>query len=279
MTNESDGDNRFQEFFEDGGYVSLKNHLYNYLLRKRAVEKALPKGQKGLILETGSGISPMVTSVDSVVYSDLSLSAMQTLKQKHGKGLYVVADAMHLPFRPETFSCAVSSEVLEHLPDDQKALREIARVLKPSGSFVVTFPHRRFYFAGDDRFVGHHRRYELCDMEDLLREAGIEPVSIRKVLGPLEKLTMIAAVFCFFLLSKWRSRHPSKAAKKGQSIFIIRLFMLSNRLYAGLAWLDAHIFPRALSTVVLIRALKRLNPHNKFPLPLPPWRSESEDFR
>ena len=112
----------------------------------------------------GSGISPVLISYDHVVYSDISFSALRTLKQMHGKGYYVVADGMNLPFKAEVFSHVISSEVMEHLEDDRAALREIARVAKPSGSLVVTFPHRHFYFTYDDRFVNHYRRYEIPDV-------------------------------------------------------------------------------------------------------------------
>ena len=53
--------NRFEDFFADDAYVSMKNLLYNYLLRKRAIRKCLLKQERGLILEVGSGLSPMVT--------------------------------------------------------------------------------------------------------------------------------------------------------------------------------------------------------------------------
>jgi len=73
--------NRFQEFFGDARYVGLKNHLYNYLLRKKAVGKAL-QGEKRLrVLEVGSGLSPVTDAGRQVVYSDLSFLAMRTLKR------------------------------------------------------------------------------------------------------------------------------------------------------------------------------------------------------
>jgi ubiquinone/menaquinone biosynthesis C-methylase UbiE len=168
----SSGDNRFQDFFEDDKYVALKNYLYNYLLRKRAVEKVMQNEKKGVVLEIGSGISPTLTSWDRVVYSDLSFSALRTLRQVHAKGYYVVADGMNLPFKADAFSHAISSEVLEHLDDDRKALKEFAGVTKRGGSLVVTFPHQHFYFSFDDRFVNHHRRYKLPEMERLLIDAG-----------------------------------------------------------------------------------------------------------
>jgi ubiquinone/menaquinone biosynthesis C-methylase UbiE len=74
---------------------------------------------------------------------------------------------------------------LEHLRNAQQALKEMARVMKPSGQLIITFPHRKFYFANDDCFVGHFRRYELHEMQDRLTGLGLRPVSIQKVLGPL----------------------------------------------------------------------------------------------
>ena len=49
--------NRFQDLFNENKYTTLKNHLYNYHLRKKAVEKNLQNENIKLILEIGSGIS------------------------------------------------------------------------------------------------------------------------------------------------------------------------------------------------------------------------------
>ena len=125
--------NRFEDFFADDAYVSLKNLLYNYLLRKRAIRKCMKKQERGLILEVGSGLSPMVTDSDDVVYSDFSFTALRTLKRRQGKGFFVTADAMHLPFKSGSFSQVICSEVLEHLPEDRPALRQMATVMKPGG--------------------------------------------------------------------------------------------------------------------------------------------------
>ena len=249
--------NRFQDFFEDEKYVALKNYLYNYQLRKRAVEKVMRAEEKDLVLEIGSGLSPVLTSWDRIVYSDLSAEALATLKKIHGKGQYVVADAARLPFPDHTFSHVIASEVLEHLPDDNKALAEIARVTKPGGALIVTFPHRRFYFAHDDRFVGHYRRYEIADMVHLIDRAGFTPVFIRKVMGPLEKITMWGVTLGASALEKAKGNTGGTKKRPAPSGAVVGLFKWLNRLYAGLAWVDARIMPRALSTVILIKAKKK----------------------
>jgi ubiquinone/menaquinone biosynthesis C-methylase UbiE len=253
----SANENRFQDFFENEKYVSLKNYLYNYLIRKRAVEKEMQNEKKELVLEIGSGISPVLTSWDRIMYSDLSSSALDRLKKIHGKGLYVVADAMNLPFEDESFSHVISSEVLEHLEDDRKSLREIARVTKPDGVLVVTFPHRHFYFSHDDRFVHHYRRYELKEMILRLEEVGFYPVYIKKVLGPLEKITMLAITIGASIVKKSTRKRDRNKIQGGPSQIIINFFMWCNILFAGLAWIDALIMPRALSTVLLIKARKK----------------------
>ncbi len=92
-----------------------------------------------LILEVGSGLSPMTEASDRMIYSELSFPALRTLKRTQKKGIFVVADATRLPFKAGSFSQVICSEVLEHLPEDRPALREIASVMKPGGSLIPLF--------------------------------------------------------------------------------------------------------------------------------------------
>ncbi len=248
--------NRFQDFFEESKYTLLKNYLYNYRLRKMVVEKSLQNENIKLILEVGSGISPVMTRTKLIIYSDLSYTALQMLKHAYGNGLYVVADCMNLPFKSGAFSHTISSEVLEHLKDDRKAIKELARVTEPSGKLVVTFPHKKSYFANDDRFVNHFRRYELSEMKDRLIDAGFRPVNIHKVLGPLEKITMCFVVYCFSLIQRIKSKKITKTNKPGLMNLFGQFFKWANRFYMLLAWIDARIMPRSLAAVLLIKAEK-----------------------
>jgi len=248
------GGNRFEDFFADDAYRALKNSLYNYLLRKRSVEAQIQDDEP--ILEVGSGLSPMVTDPRRVIYSDLSFSALQTLRQFRRGELFVVADATHLPFKPGSFPQVICSEVLEHLPDDRAALRQIARVMKPGGSLILTFPHRRDYFAVDDRFVRHFRRYELREMEGLLREVGLAPLHVQKVLGPLEKMTMALLTWVISCMSRSRTGRESRGKRVAWPRFAAPLFTVFNRFYCLPVWIDARLAPRTLASVLLIRAVK-----------------------
>ena len=248
--------NRFDAFFDSERYIALKNHLYNYLLRKRAIEKSFDGENIAMSLEVGSGISPMVTFSDRVIYTDLSFDAICMLRKSQREGFHVVADAANLPFRNASFSHVIASEVLEHLPDDTKALQEIAAVLKRYGRLIITIPHRRFYFANDDVYVGHHRRYEINEMLNQLETAGLHAVAVKKVLGPIEKATMMATVWCLSSIEN-KGRVVPSAGAIGYSKAFVALFRWINRLYAVLARIDAAIMPQCLSSVLLIKAEKR----------------------
>lgn len=56
------------------------------------------------------------------------------------KGVKYKADLQNLPFKDATYNFVFASHVLEHIPDDMKAIREISRVLKPNGVAILPVP-------------------------------------------------------------------------------------------------------------------------------------------
>ena len=120
----------------------------------------------------------------------------------------------------------------------------------------MTFPHRRDFFAVDDRFVGHHRRYDLPEMLGILEKSGLWSLSVGKVLGPLEKLTLWATAA--FLTACSFTGRTSRAEGRGfrPPADLVKAFELINRLYAGLARIDARVAPMRLAMVLLVVAEK-----------------------
>lgn len=52
----------------------------------------------------------------------------------------MVVDMTDIPFEDETFDIIIASQVLEHIPDEEKALRELCRVLKRDGKAILSIP-------------------------------------------------------------------------------------------------------------------------------------------
>jgi SAM-dependent methyltransferase len=61
-------------------------------------------------------------------------------------GTILRADLEHLPYGPSSFDVVFLNEVLEHVPDERRALREVWRVLRPAGTVIILSPNRLFPF-------------------------------------------------------------------------------------------------------------------------------------
>lgn len=108
------------------------------------------------------------------------------------------ADLTALPFRTAAFDLVLCSHVLEHIPDDARAMAELARVLKPGGSAIVLVPYdprRPVTEEGRDvaspaerwRRFGHPYHYRIygADLPGRLAAAGLSAtvVSTRAMLS------------------------------------------------------------------------------------------------
>lgn len=93
-------------------------------------------------------------------------------------------DATRLPFADGSFDRIIASEVLEHVPDDDAAFAELARVLRPGGTIAVTVPAwlaERVCWALTDEYHapfvegGHVRVYSERVLRAKLRAVGLRP--------------------------------------------------------------------------------------------------------
>jgi SAM-dependent methyltransferase len=92
----------------------------------------------------------------------------------------VQGDALHLPFADATFDRVICSEVLEHIPDDLGAMRELTRVLRPGGTMAITVPRfgpELINWALSDEYHnvpgGHIRIYRRSVLQTRLRSMGL----------------------------------------------------------------------------------------------------------
>lgn len=99
-------------------------------------------------------------------------------------------DLTKLPFKGGSIDAIVCYHVLEHIPDDQAAMRELSRILKPGGLLFLQVPWRRRVVTDEDpsapveerlRRFGQddHVRYYGSDFESRLARNGLRPGRIR----------------------------------------------------------------------------------------------------
>ncbi len=96
-----------------------------------------------------------------------------------GNATTVQGDALDLPFPDGHFDKIIASEVLEHIPDDMRAMRELLRVLRPGGQLAVTvpawLPERLCWALSEDYHTapgGHVRIYTRAELEAKLKSIG-----------------------------------------------------------------------------------------------------------
>jgi ubiquinone/menaquinone biosynthesis C-methylase UbiE len=107
---------------------------------------------------------------------DLSAAAVADANAAHASArlVFEVADAASLPVDDDSADLFVSLETIEHLPDEHRFLAEVARVLRPGGTFVCSTPDRDVYSPGHrpgsrpwNRY--HVREHSQEEFGDLLR--------------------------------------------------------------------------------------------------------------
>jgi SAM-dependent methyltransferase len=105
-------------------------------------------------------------------------------------GVDVRCDLTQLPLQAAAFDLIVCYHVLEHIPDDGGAIREMARVLKPGGIAIVQVPRRHGVPTDEDpsapeevrisRFGQHdHIRWYGDDFESRLEDGGLLPTVVQ----------------------------------------------------------------------------------------------------
>src|SRR6476660_7027238 len=89
-------------------------------------------------------------------------------------------DALDLPYADATFDCVIASEILEHVPEDDRAIAELVRVLKPGGQLAVTvprwMPEKICWMLSDEYHAnegGHIRIYHADELHDKIVARGL----------------------------------------------------------------------------------------------------------
>ncbi len=148
-------------------YFKIEKEHWLMKIRRTIVQDSLdrylgkaPKHTKLLDFGCGSGI--FVEELEKAGFDahgvDISDEAVRFGALQGIKNLSVI-DSHKINFGDNTFDVVLSMDVLEHLEDEEWALKEIERILKPNGIFVVMVPAYMFLWGVQDEVAHHYRRY------------------------------------------------------------------------------------------------------------------------
>lgn len=173
-----------------------------YREKMRAIHRVAPDLPAREVLEVGggrSGLARLLYPNAHVTTLDVEEQHAAAYVNRDPQVRFVVGDATELPFPDDSFDVVTFLDVLEHIPDDARAVAEATRVLRPGGFVLVTTPshHWRFpYYRAlapicptDEELIArweHVRRG--YSPADLARLFGRPPIKAAGFINPVTAL-------------------------------------------------------------------------------------------
>lgn len=159
---------------------SSRNHFIDVWTRTAMLTRIGPLPARSVILDLGCSTGYLLEDLrgahpDSLLTGvDLVAGGLRKAHANVPQAQLLQADACALPLHDASVDAAVSANLLEHIPDDRAALRELARVLRPGARAVIVVPAGPSAYDYYDRFLGHERRYGRDELATKARDAGLE---------------------------------------------------------------------------------------------------------
>jgi len=154
--------------------TQLLNHLKHFAIKQQTrsyFKKTAPKYIKGKVLDIGAGLNPFRELIKYEKY--VTLDEDEKLKPDITGSIYAI------PAEKEEFDSAVCTDVIEHLNEPLKALKEISRVVKKGGHLYLSAPFIwNLHYEPNDYF-----RYTKYGLQHLMEQAGFKVIKIKGIGG------------------------------------------------------------------------------------------------
>lgn len=193
----------YDPFFFDQLALVEDRHFWfvcrNELLFELARKAVAGRSPKSYVLEVGCGTGNVLRflakscTASTVIGIDRWAEGLRHARKRTSCAL-LQADLRQPPFaRP--FDVIGMFDVLEHLPDDAQALRDIHALLAPGGNLLMTVPaHQCLWSYFDD--AGHHcRRYESRQLRNILTSAGFRVEFLTQFMASIFPLVWVGRRF------------------------------------------------------------------------------------
>jgi SAM-dependent methyltransferase len=182
---------------------SSREHFIDVWTRRSMLERLGAQPSQPVLLDIGCSSGYLLEDLRAshpgalLVGVDLVASGLRRAHENVPDARLLRADACALPLDDASVDGAVSANLLEHVPDDRRALAELHRVLRPGARGVLVVPAGPGTYDYYDRFLGHERRYARGELAGKARAVGLEVV---------EDLHLGSLLYPAFWLVKQRNR-------------------------------------------------------------------------
>lgn len=160
-------------------YHKLEENQWWFISRRNIILKLIKElnlSKSAKILEVGCSGGPLIKLLTLNGFTDLygidiSEDAVNLCKETGLKNVAVM-DCVKTQFNDNEYDLVIASDVLEHIENDDSALAEWNRILKPNGKLIVFVPAFNFLWSMHDEMNHHHRRYSKLLIAQKLEKAN-----------------------------------------------------------------------------------------------------------
>jgi SAM-dependent methyltransferase len=188
-----------EELFEE----SSRAHFIDVWTRRAMLARLGWISPQSTVIDVGCSAGHLLKDLHrsashaTLIGVDLMASGLRNAHTAVPKALLLQADACALPLADASVDAVVSTSVLEHVPDDERALAEIFRIMRPGARAVIVIPLGPGNYDYYDRFLGHARRYARGELASKACRAGLRV---------LEEISLGALLYPVFWVVKQRNR-------------------------------------------------------------------------
>jgi len=200
--------------------------------------------KKTKIIDIGCGISPVSPNVRDTIFIESDKNAVKILKNLGYNS--IEGDICDIPLNKDFADAIFCSEVLEHVPDYKKAIKEFFRVLKKDGLLLITVPIHKKYWAFDDDYVGHLRRFNPDKLAEELKDNKFDILNMKPIGSFVERE-----------ITKLMVRMAMNQKGTGKmSNLKIKLFGILNQIFFGISYLGYLFNNKNNSSIIMIACKK-----------------------
>lgn len=200
--------------------------------------------QPGKVLDVGCGSGKILVELQSQGWQAEGVDTVVAQARRRDLKLKKInLQTQPLPYRKNYFDLVICLDTLEHMADDRLLMAEMARVVKPGGTIIISVPAYQRLFSYWDTMLGHFRRYNRRTLLQAIPKKTLTPVLVSYFFSFL----LLPAIFIRLIKAVFRRRQQSDFGTDPLPVYTHAAVSLLGGLER--LWLKRFTIPFGLSLV------------------------------
>lgn len=191
-----------------------------YITRHLLLQHLQPKFKllSGRLLDFGCGSKPYKELIRVERY--IGVDFLSEGHSHAGEDIDFLYDGKRLPFKSQCFDSMLSTQVFEHVPNLEKMLKEINRVMKNNALMVITCP----FLCAEHEVPNDYNRYTSYGIQELLTRNGFCIIDYEKIGSSIQvQFQILMSYLDSYVLSKLNFIKPVKNIVSGLVFLLLNL--------------------------------------------------------